>query len=168
MARMVTDGRIGIDLTQVDLAPTVALGGARFALGETVFADSGRYIYGQCNGAVVVGYLCKYVEGVYDFDTMTTAESGSTETHAGIFVGSRDAADNEFGWFWTGMGSEEVYVTTTISADVQLTTHSTAGQVSTGGDNVFELFTNESSGSGGLTNCRSAEILRTNTTIALT
>lgn len=148
----------------------VALGSSsttrEFGAGDVVQCDSGLYVYGQANGAIAEGYLAKFVEGTYDFDTVTTAESASTQTQLGVCVAAGGLADNYWGWFWRGMGNEEVYVTTTIAVDTQLTTHTSAGQASTGGDNVYGLFTNESSGSGGLTNCRCAGLLSTNFTVA--
>lgn len=134
----------------------------------TVFqADNGLYVYGQSNGATVEGYLAKFVEGTWDFDTVTTAESGSTQTPLGVCVASGGLIDNQWGWWWRGGagGSEYVYLTTTISADTQVTTHTVAGQGSTGGDPIHNLFANASSGSGGLTLCRSGALLETNTTI---
>jgi hypothetical protein len=137
-----------------------------YAPGDKINCDSGQYIYMQANGAVVEGYLCKYVEGTYDADTCTTAESGSTATPLGVCVTSGGLVDNQWGWFWRGLGSGEyVYLTTTIAADTQVTTHTVAGQGSTGGDPIHSLFANVSSGSGGLTLCRSSVLLCTNDTI---
>lgn len=139
----------------------------QFAPGEKIWCDSGLYIYGSANGAVSEGYLCKFVEGTYDFDTVTTAESASANTPIGVCVASGGLADNQWGWFWRGHGKEYVYVTD-VNADVQVTTHTNAGEGSTGGDNVDGLFTNENNASAGLTICRASGALQTNMTIAAT
>lgn len=163
MARIVNDGTVGINLSVGSASTT-----PEHKPGATVRADTGNYIYGSANGAVAEGAICKYVEGTFDFDTVTTAESGSTNTLVGVSVASGGLADNYWGWFWVGNGSEEVLLATTIAADTQVTTTSSAGTGGSGGDNVYSLFTNESSGSGGLTNCRASGRLATNFTTSAT
>lgn len=138
--------------------------------GQIWQADSGIYVYGQANGVVAEGYACYYVEGTWDFAPVTTAISGSTNTPIGVCVVAGGLVDNQWGWFWRGGigGTEYVYLTASISANTQLTTVTpgTAGQVTTGGDPIHNLFNNAASGgSGGLTLCRSTALLETNTTI---
>lgn len=133
--------------------------------GEVVRADSGVYIYGQANGAIDEGAICKFVEQTWDFDEVTTAESGSTNTPLGVCVAAGGLADNYWGWFWRGCGVEEVYVQD-IATDTQVTTTTTAGEGGSGGDNIDGLFTNENNASAGLTTCRAAGFLQTNMTTA--
>lgn len=139
----------------------------QFKPGERALCDSGVYIYGQANGAITEGHLCKFVEGTFDFDSVTTAESGSTNTAIGVCVTSGGLSDNQWGWFWRGQGTDYVYVTD-VNADVQVTTHTNAGEGSTGGDNVDGLFTVENNSTAGLTLCRAAGLLQTNMTTSAT
>ena len=167
MARKcITHPYINVALGSVDYngaASTVP----QFKPGERALCDSGVYQYGQANGAITEGFICKFVEGTFDFDTVTTTESGSTNTPLGVCVTSGGLADNQWGWFWRGQGSEYVYVAD-VNADVQVTTTANAGEGGTGGDNVASLFTNENNGAAGLTLCRATELLSTNPTIAAT
>lgn len=163
MSRQVIDGRVGINLS-LGSASTVP----EFTPGDTVLADSGAYRYLQANGAVVEGYLCKFVEGTFDADTCTTAESGSVHTLLGANVTSGGLADNYWGWFWVGdYGQEYVYVQD-IATDTQVTTTTTAGQGGSGGDNVDGLFTNENNAAAALTLCRATSRFCTNFTTSAT
>lgn len=129
-------------------------------------AEGNVYIYGQANGAVAEGYGCKYVEGVFDFDPVTTAESGTTPTPIGINVTDGGLADNYWGWFWKGGSGQEYAYVTDIAADVQVTTGAgTAGQLTSGGDTIQNLFTNENNSTAGLTICRASGFFSTNFTI---
>lgn len=169
MARRVLTG-VGVNL---EVGSKLAAGSTTvytpdYILGQQVVADSGVYIYGQANGAVAEGYACKYVEGTFDFDTVTTSESGSTQTHIGVCVTAGGLADNQYGWFWRGCGSEYVYVKDSATIDTQMMTTTTAGQVgdSTDGiDYIHELFNNGTISAAGLALCRSSRLLCTNTTI---
>ena len=135
-----------------------------FKPGEQIDCDSGRYIYGQANGAVTEGHICKYIEGVFDFDSCTTAESGAVNTPLGVNVTSGGLTDNYWGWFWRGQGVEEVYVQD-IATDTQVTTTTSAGEGGTGGDVISDLFTNENNSAAGLTACRASRLISTNTSI---
>lgn len=165
MAR-IPNNFIGINVTQ----PSALAAGSTtvyvpdYKLGHQIMCDSGLYVYGQANGAVAEGYLCKYVEGVWDFDTITSTESGSTQTPLGISVASGALADNQFGWFWRGLGQEFGFVTGAIATDTQLTTTASAGILGAGGDPVHNLFTNALSATA-LCSVRSAALLEVNTTI---
>lgn len=167
MARKVTSA-VGVNLTA---GAPLAAGSTtvyipEYALGERVVADSGIYQYLQANGAVAEGYAAKFVEGTFDADAVTTAESASANTPLGVCVTSGGLADNQYGWFWRGDGQDYVYLTTTISIDTQLTTGAgTAGQVTTGGDPIHDLFNTVASTTAGLYLCRSATLLNTNSTI---
>jgi len=163
MARKVLDGSA---YTNVALGSSSTV--PEYAPGDTVRCDSGLYVYGSANGAITVGQACKFVEGVYDFDTVTTAESGSTNTQLGICIAADGLADNYWGWFWRGMGTEEALLATTISADAQLTTTTTPGTLGSGGDNVDGAFAVDASGSGGVVTIRAAGLLQTNMTVAAT
>ena len=162
MARKVINGAAFIN---------VALGSAsttpEHKPGDTVVCDSGLYVYGSANGAIDEGAICKFVEGTWDFDEITTAESGSTNTPIGVCVASGGLADNYWGWFWRGQGKESVYVQD-IATDTQVTTTTSAGEGGSGGDNIDSLFTNENNASAGLTVCRASRLLSTNFTTAAT
>ncbi len=138
------------------------------APGDVLLCDSGVYIYGQANGAVAEGYACKYVEGVYDFDTVTTTESGSTNTPLGINVTAGGLADNYWGWFWRGQGSEYAYVKDSASDNAQLLTTTTAGQVgdtTDGVDLIHDLHCVGIAAGAALSLVRSTVLLSTNATI---
>lgn len=160
----------------IDLAKKSALSSAdstvylpEFVLGTQVLADSGVYIYMQANGAIAEGYIAKFIEGTWDADTITTAESGTTNTPLGVCVASGGLADNQHGWFWRGAGSEYVYVESTVAAaDTQLLTSSTAGKVddsTNGTDPIHDLFNVAAVSSTGLNLCRSTSLLSVNATI---
>lgn len=166
MRKSLTHPWINVELGSVDMNGS-ASSVPQHKPGDVIYCDSGLYVYGSANGAVDEGAVCKFVEGVWDFDEVTTAESGSTETQLGICVTDGGLADNQWGWFWRGLGTEYAYVTD-VNADVQLTTHTNAGELSTGGDNVFGLFSAENNASAGLTLVRSGRLICTNTTIAAT
>lgn len=112
--------------------------------GQVVICDSGEYVYGSANGAVAENYLCKYVEGVWDFDTITHTEGDTAHCLLGVCVASGGLADNQWGWFWLGKGSELVYIKSSVaSADTQLLLCTTAGQVddsTDGTDVIHDLF----------------------------
>lgn len=154
-----------IDAIMINLSLGSASTTPEYGVGEHVNADSGVYVYMQANGAIVEGYLCKFVEGTYDADTCTTAESGSVHTPLAANVTAGGLADNFWGWFWRGgKGQDYVYVQD-IATDTQVTTTATAGQGGSGGDNIFGLFTNENNSAAALTLCRASEIFSTNNTI---
>lgn len=139
-----------------------------FALGWTVEADSGKYKYMQANGAVAEGYAVKYVEGTWDGDTATTAESASANTDIGICVTAGGLADNQHGWFWCGNGYEYVYVKDSAADDAQLHTTTTAGQVgdtTDGVDPIHDLHCIGSAAGAALSLARSSVLLSTNATI---
>lgn len=139
-----------------------------YKLGETVVCDSGLYIYMQANGAVPEGYAAKFAEGTWDADTVTTAESGSTNTPIGICVADGGLSDNQYGWFWRGMGYEYVYVKDSAVADAQLLTTTTAGQVgdtTDGVDLIHDLFCVGAAAGAALSLARSSVLLTTNATI---
>lgn len=137
-----------------------------YAPGEVVVCDSGTYVYGSANGAIAEGYVCKFVQGVWDFDTVTTSESGATNTQIGVCVASGGLADNYWGWFWRGAGNGEYVYTLVTTIDVQLTTATTAGLAVTSGDTIDGLYPNGSVSSEGLRLCRSSKLLETNFTTA--
>lgn len=167
MARKcITHPYINVALKSVD-GNGAASSVPHYKAGEVALCDSGHYVYGQANGAITEGYVCKAVAGTWDFDTVTTTESGSTNTVIGVCVASGGLADNQWGWFWRGLGQEYVYATD-VNADVQLTTSANAGEATTGGDNIDGLFTVENNASVGLTLCRSAVLLSTNFTTSAT
>jgi hypothetical protein len=95
--------------------------------------DAGHYWFAQANGAVALGALVK-ISAVGQADTVTTSESGSTAKILGIAQAA--LADNEWGWFWRGNGYTEALVVTGNAADTALTTHTGAGEMSTGGDAI--------------------------------
>lgn len=139
-----------------------------YKLGETVVCDSGLYIYMQANGAVPEGYAAKYAEGTWDADTVTSAESGTTNTPVGICVADGGLVDNQYGWFWRGMGYEYAYIKDSAVADAQLMTTTTAGQVgdSTDGlDPIHDLFCVGAAAGAALSLVRSSVLLTTNATI---
>lgn len=162
MARRVNSA-IGINLS-AGSSSTVP----EFTPGETVRADSGIYMYGQANGAVTEGYICKYVEGTYDFDTVTHTEGDSVNYSLGVNVTAGGLADNYWGWFWRGQGSEYVYVKDSASADVNMLLTTTAGMVgdnTDGTDVIHDLFTNATVSAAGLALCRSTVLLSVNASI---
>jgi hypothetical protein len=167
MARKVTTA-VGVNLTAGSplAAGSTTVYIPEYGLGDRVVADSGVYQYLQANGAVAEGYICKFVEGTFDADIVTTGESAAVNTPLGVCVTSGGLADNQYGWFWRGDGQDYVYLTASITIDTQITTHTTAGNGSTGGDPIHDLFnTVASPGSAALTLCRSATLLNTNSTI---
>lgn len=150
----------------------VALGSGsttpEFAPGDTVLCDSGLYQYMQANGAVAEGYAVKFVEGTWDGDTVTTAESASTNTPLGICVTTGGLADNYWGWFWRGQGKEYVYVKDSASDNAQLLTTTTAGQVgdtTDGVDLIHDLHCVGAAAGAALSLARSTVLLSTNATI---
>lgn len=95
--------------------------------------ELGHYVFAQANGAIALGALVK-ISSAGQADTVTTSESGSTPKILGIAQAL--LADNEWGWFWRGNGSTEALVVTGNAADTALTTHTGAGELSTGGDAI--------------------------------
>lgn len=168
MRKPISTAYINVTLSSPLAAGSSTVYQPEYKLGETVVCDSGIYIYGQANGAVVEGYAAKFAEGTWDFDTVTTAESGSTQTPLGICVASGGLADNQYGWFWRGMGYEYVYVKDSASADAQLLTTTTAGQVgdtTDGVDLIHDLFCIGAAAGAALSLARSGVLLSTNATI---
>lgn len=167
--RKVSDGTIGVNLAlgSVDVNGT-ANTIPQYTPGEVVRADSGVYIYMSANGAVAEGYAAKFAEGTWDADTVTTAESASTNTPLGICVTSGGLADNQWGWFWRGQGYEYVYVKDSAAADAQLLTTTTAGQVgdtTDGVDPIHDLHCIGAAAGTALSLARSSVLLSTNATI---
>lgn len=165
--------RIALNQVGVNLAAKSSLQGGsttaynpEFGIGTQIWADSGLYIYGQANGAITEGHICKFVDGTWDFDSVTTAESGTAFTPLGVCVASGGLADNQHGWFWRGFGKESVYVAD-VASGVQVTTTGNAGEGGSGGDYVYSLFTNENNAAAGLTSCVATGALSTNFTIAV-
>lgn len=162
MARKVYSA-VGINLAGGSASTT-----PEFGPGDTVMADSGLYIYLQANGTVAEGYAVKYAEGTWDADTITTAESGTTQTAIAINVTSGGLADNYWGWFWRGLGKEYAYVKDSASADTQMMTTTTAGQVgdtTDGTDPIHDLFTVGAAAGAALSLVRSGRLLAVNTTV---
>jgi hypothetical protein len=94
---------------------------------------TGEYWFVQANGAIAAGAVCKITDAG-QADTVTTSESGSTAKILGIAQAA--LADNEWGWLWRGNGYTEALVVTGNAADTALTTHTGAGELSTGGDTI--------------------------------
>lgn len=140
-----------------------------YRLGETVLCDSGLYIYMQANGAVAEGYLCKFVEGTWDADTVTHTEGDTTNLALAICVTDGGLADNQYGWFWRGMGTEYAYVDSTVAAaDTQLKLCTTAGRVddsTDGTDIIHDLFNVAVVSAAGLNLVRSTVLLSVNASI---
>lgn len=144
--RIVLDGKAGIDLTQA--SRSYATGSAnstpQWGLGTIVRADSGLYVYGQASGAIVEGYVCKFVEGTFVFDTCDHTEGDTAHVPLGICVTSGGLSDGQCGWFWRGEGREYGYVASSSAANAQLYLTSTAGQMddsTAGQDLIHDLFT---------------------------
>lgn len=166
--RIVQDGKAGINL--IGKPALNADGGytPEFALGTEVKADSGLYKYLQANGTVAEGYAVKYLPGTNDGDTVTTAESGTTNTDIAICVASGGLADNQQGWFWVGEGYEYAYIKDSASDAAQLLTTTTAGQVgdtTDGVDLIHDLFCLGAAAGAALSLVRSSVRLTTNATI---
>lgn len=136
--------------------------------GQTVDCDSGRYIYMQANGAVAEGYICKFAEGTWDADTVTHTEGDTVQYALGVCVTSGGLADNQWGWFWRGLGYEYVYVKSSALADINMLLCTTAGQVddsTDGTDVIHDLFTIGAAAGAALSLCRSGVLLSVNTSI---
>lgn len=168
MSRIVQDGKAGIDLTQVynpvSTTPLDEDPYPGFALGTKCWADSGLYMLCVASGTVEIASVCE-ISSAYAADTVTTAESGSTPKTIGVAVSA--LTDGQYGWFWRGFGVENVSVATTISADTQLTTTSSAGVAGSGGDNIIGLVTiGETSGGAAVISCLATGPLSTNSAAA--
>lgn len=154
MARIVTDSKAYINLSQVDTV-------AQYQLGLKVQADSGQYIYGQANGAIDEGAAVSFE--VTSSDCQLAELSTGT---AGLSVGAacEALADNEYGWAWVGGagGYDNILVAAGVSDNTALKATASAGELDGGGGTaVVGAYTAAASGAGGLTACRSTTILRT-------
>lgn len=144
-----TDGKLGIDFTQVDTIPTQTLGATAIA------NDGSEYIYGQANGAFTLGagqvVQIETTGSIFDGTLISTTTSASSR---GDLVGVVQAvmADNEYGWFQI-RGLCTVYVLASCAAHTQLNTTATGGQLdddATAGAEVIEnLYTLTANGGGG-------------------
>jgi hypothetical protein len=123
--------------------------------------ESGFYVYAQANGAIAEGAHCR-LSYLGQADTITDAESGSDGNITGI--AQKTLADDEWGWFWRGLGTTQALVQTGISAGAVLTCTSSAGELGAGGDAVKTLFAGagNSSGSTALTRVVAYGFLGTN------
>lgn len=123
----------------------------------------GPVIWGKASAAITEGQVCYgvYSSGVMTMALVTTTTSGSTGTD--VYIAHKAVASGSYGWFFGGPFTDvQVLLLTTISADAQITTTATAGSGGGGGDNIFGLFANASSGSGGLTLCKAIGKMGTN------
>lgn len=164
MARVVQDGKAGIDLTKVWNPTTTAISTDAdpypgFALGTRVWADSGLYIFCQASGTVGIATLCEIVASTYVADTATDTELG---TLAADLLGVAVAAQTtgQFGWYWLGAGVENVSVATGIATATQLTGTANAGVAGSGGTKIGNLVTiGETSGGAAVISCMSPILL---------
>lgn len=125
---------------------------AKFRLMECVLTapDSngenyGFFQYAQADGAVDVGAICR-ISHAGQADEITTTESGSVGNILG--VAQSTLADNEYGWFWRGMGKTEAIISNGTTAGQVLTTTATAGEAGTGGDAIATAFAVDANSSG--------------------
>jgi len=116
-----------------------------FGLLDNHLAKDGYYVYGQADGAVAAGGLVRILESG-QVDEITTAESAATAKTLGIAQAA--LADNQYGWFWRGVGQTEALLANGVTADVSLTTTATAGVLGTGGDAVTTLRAIDANASG--------------------
>lgn len=154
MARIVTDGRAYINLSQVDTS-------AQYQLGMKVQADSGIYLYGQANGAIDEGAAVSFEVTSSDCQL---AELSTGSTGLSVGVACEALADNEHGWIWVGGagGYENVLLAAGVSDNAALKATASAGVLDGGGGTaVVGAYAAAASGAGGLTACRSTTVLYT-------
>lgn len=121
----------------------------KFGLGDITVLDSGFYRYAQADGAIDAGAACRILqESATDCQAkeIDTTLSGSIPTAVGIAQAA--LADNEYGWFWRGLGYTEALVATGIAANAALTTTATAGELGAAGDTVATLRAVDANSSG--------------------
>jgi hypothetical protein len=105
--------------------------------------------------------VCK-IDEAFDIVELTTAISGTEPTKVGVpQVAIDGSATKSYGWVAVE-GPLNVDVNGTPAAGTQLTTHTVAGQASTGGDVIHGL-TNSEVGQNGITECFATAPLATNT-----
>lgn len=149
MTDFAQDGKLGVNITQVDTT-------AQFELGTRVSGTDGSvYIYGQANGAFTLGQgqvvQIETSGQIYDATLISTTTSASAK---GDLVGIVKAvmADNEYGWFQI-QGYTTVYVLASCAANTALNTTATGGQLdddATAGAEVVEnIYTLTANGAGG-------------------
>jgi len=149
-------GPIGIDF---EATSTVDVYGA----GLQVETDLGKFVWAKAGATIAEGQVCKLAlsSGVLTATLLDTTISGTEQIVVGL--AHKGIASGSFGWFARGPFQEyQALLVTSIAANSILTTTATAGSAGTGGDVLFGLTSNASSGTGGLTYCRASSLLGTN------
>lgn len=97
----------------------------------------GAWSYVQADEAVAAGEFVFVTEADGGATLLDTTEAGSSPK----LIGAADVAiaASSYGWVWVGEGTFEAEVDDGVSADTQLTTIATAGEVGTGGDTINGL-----------------------------
>jgi len=124
--------------------------------GTMLLSNKGPMVWAKAASAITEGQLCHftYSAGVISATPSTTALVSTTRLALG--VAHKAIASASYGWFFVGPFHDvQVVLATTISADAAITTTTTGGTGGAGGTAIAGLTANASSGSGGLTSCRS-------------
>jgi len=135
-----------------------------FSNGYTVETNAGGPVmWVRAAAALAEGQLCflttNVTTGAVTAALATTALLGSTLQKVGIV--SKAIPSGEYGWLFVGpFDNVEVLTTTGIALGAQMTSHTVAGTVSTGGTAIPGLSGIEISVAG-LTQCRATQNLRT-------
>lgn len=155
------DGSVGIDLKSIYTA-------AQMSPGLVLQTNQGpvQFVTVGVGGAATGQLLQLDASATTDVVTgtiATTTTSGSTVNNFGIALNTVTAVAGDCVWVARGeFTAVDVLTTTGITEGTALTTHTVAGTVSTGGDTIPGLTTNATS-TAGLTSCRAAFGLSTNT-----
>lgn len=122
---------VGIQFTEVHDEP-------QFAVGTFVETTEGAFEYAQVDEALgIAAGRFAIIGPSSQAIAMNTTDSGSLGQKIGIAVAT--LADNEYGWFFRGLGEFEALVTNGVAANTQLTTTATDGEAGTGGDTIQGL-----------------------------
>lgn len=138
----VNDGKLGINLTQVDSsAPSDGSGGPQFNLGETAKGTDGQeYVYVQASGTISSTTTEPYALAIdenYQAAKMTKALAQAG--HAIAWAPEVAIADNEYFWAIKRGSNFNIKVGVSCAADIALYTTATAGVLddTSGGSHVI-------------------------------
>lgn len=159
-----SEPKLGIKLTEYLSSTDYGVSQFSYKLGTPYRNSEGLFEFVKADALLAAGDLVK-VDNDGTVEALTTAISGSEPTSVGVAMSAIPL--NGYGWVWRGdgklaSGPAGVNAAAATSADIVVTTHTVAGQVSTGGDTIVGLTLTAASGAGGITACFASTLLRTN------
>lgn len=125
----VTNGIIGIDLTDTPAGTTTDGYGAPLGLGTRVFGSDGtEWVYVQASGALTQ-YDCVLINEDYQAASATTTLATEASGDSGNLIGFAQVAfaDNDFGWVAVKGANIQCRLALSCAADTMLYTTGTAG-----------------------------------------